>query len=699
MQDSNSRPVRTRSKRSELLAKAPPISEWPGPLVADVAQADTRSYQLAKRAVHLWVEGQTEVEIRNETGLSLRAARRFTVLCASINAHTRNVVGFWACVPGYRQPRDKGERTRTFKERLISQGKGLYGALDDLFIRYPEIHKKLEEFIAKRTESSAAPVSILTSGNIHQRFIALCKERGLRTRNEWPFSTKRQGYEAVRRWYKRLRHQNPARTIRNEMGDDAAKLDKIDRLGASSPLTTKTYLAFERTELDEHLEDAHWSIVTPIDGNQFVHVASNRLHALVLRDCGSRVALSSGISFKDRYGVPEVLKLVYDALFPPPRKNLMIQNEHFAYDEDACFPGERADFAKLTWQVLAMDADRAHFSNQMLETLGHDVACHVYGERIGEATARYGIEGFFKLLATMHLDLPSATGNNAQSAARRDSEGAAKRWSIVAPLAEQALDVKCRNYNVTPSAQCGGISPLHRLSEMSARGQIFRSPVGELRQANLYRFLPRYPADLSRKRGPLSMGPLGVNLYGGRYVGPELAKDSELSFCGVPRVTVYVQDDARYAVIVPKAFPDRCYPVVLTGPYSDIPHTLEWRRFTYNWRKNNHIKGAVTTASLMTGILRGLGEAAKTNHAAATFLSGAVAFMDRFGRGDSHYVDLPLSKREQLGEFAIKMAELEGEEGPDQEDVIGTSAQTLRPVVSSVAPSPSGAAYDPFGLL
>jgi hypothetical protein len=101
----------------------------------------------------------------------------------------------------------------------------------------------------------------------------------------------------------------------------------------------------------------------------------------------------------------------------------------------------------------------------------------------------------------------------------------------------------------------------------------------------------------------------------------------------------------------------------------------------------------------MTGILRGLGEAAKTNHAAATLLSGAVAFMDRFGRGDSHYVDLPLSKLEQLGEFAIKMAELEGEEGPDQEDVIGTSAQTLRPVVSSVAPSPSGAAYDPFGLL
>ena len=208
---------------------------------------------------------------------------------------------------------------------------------------------------------------------------------------------------------------------------------------------------------------------------------------------------------------------------------------------------------------------------------------------------------------------------------------------------------------------------------MLAQGRVYRSPLGELRKTNLYKFLPRHPANLTRKRGAQSLGPFGVNLFGGRYVGRELAQDTELSYAGNAAVTVYVQEDARFAFVVPHAFPDRCYPVTLTGAYSDIPHTLAWRQVTYNFRKNKHIAGKVSTASLMMGMLKALGDAAKTDKPIATLLSGATAFMDTYGRGDTTYVGMEKDEREKLAEYAHKVAEQSEAEGLDEE-TSGTAA-------------------------
>jgi hypothetical protein len=704
----------TRQKRVELLTNVPLPSEWACPVAADLPEDRRKMYLNSRLAVNMWVEGAPAKSIEMSTSMKLDAVRRLVQRCISTNPATRAVVGFYACLPGYRQSMRR-ERIREFNAELSQEGKGLTGSLQHLFKAYPGIEIRLLKFVDKRAEGGDAPVPIVDIAAVYEKFITLCKDYGLRDRHEWPFNVSRKGYMAVHRWFERQRHVRSASNVNNVQGEEAGKLAKLDFLTSSNPKPKQAHLGYERVELDEHKEDADWKIAVPVNENDFAFVGTDRLYALLMRCCGSEAVLSSCVSYKRRYAPAEISLLVYMALRPPARKNLIFQNQHFQYDPGACYPGELPEFKENLWQSLALDADASHFSDAVLSALEHDIGCHVLGERIGQATARYGLEGFFKYVATICKGLPSATGNKPDSSYRRNPETGANSWNMVAPIAEHMLDVKCRNYNVTAKASCGGISPLQKLQEMLAQGKFYRSPLGELRKTNLFRFLPRYRANLTRKRGAKSLGPFGVYLYGGRYVGREMAQDAELSYAGNIAVTVYVQEDARFAFVVPDAFPERCYPVALTGAYSDIPHTLAWRQVTYNYRKNRHIEGKVSTAALMMGMLKALGDVAKTDRPTATLLSGVTAFIDRFGRGDASYVGMEKDEREKLTEFAHKVAEQAEAEGLDEEPPAAASSEqpgriwvpeTVRLVLPATnvllpnaGPPAAGQSDDPFGIL
>jgi hypothetical protein len=699
-------PGNFRDKRLDSMDDVIDFSKWPKPVLNELKLEQRPGYLNAVRAVKMWVARDSCEVIKKSTGLNNGQVRRLVDRCKELNPRTGTIVGFWVCVPGY---------TATRKSRQFckpAEDGDSNGALTRLFVDHEDLHKKLVQYIERRCESGAAPVAALTPANVHDRFIALCKDKGLHNAKLWPFTKKRRGYEAVRRWYRAEQYHNPRRGISNEFGAEKGKLARLDFQTSNNPKPRDAHLAYERVELDEHKKDALYSVVTPIEADRFVAVATTRMWALAMLDVGSTVCLSSGMSYRRRYSRADVLRLVYGALQPSERKTLMIQNEHFKYAEGACYPGEHDDYALNAWQLLALDRDAAHFSLDVLSVVDEIIGSHVLGERLGQPTARPNIESFFKLLKFIAENMPSATGNRPDSPARRNPESAAVKWVVVAPLAEHILDVVCRNYNVTPSAQCGGISPLQRLQEMTATGRIFRCPVGELRAKTLYRFLPRYEVTLSRKRGPYSRGPLGVNLFGGRYVGPELTQDDELAASTDLGASLYVQNDARFAVVVPDAFPDRSYRVMLRGKYSDEPHTLEWRRLASAYAKNGHVSGHADAPNLSTGLARGLGQAARSNKGAAVLLSGVVAFQERFGRGDNVYIDLPPSEVQRITEYAQDIYKADdGDEGDDDEAtsfVSGGPPAPRPPRPGAIANDPSaepkgqragGSGADPFGLL
>ena len=679
---------RTRSKREDILQSAPPMSAWPLPIFDDLPPEHQEPYLKACLAVKMWVAGEGGEVIWEKTKCKIDDVRRLVSRCIQINPSTRLIVGFWACVPQYRLAPTSRERFRSFKPALAAQGKGLTGALFDLFRKHPAIEQKMRLFVQKRRDAVTAPVPLITPTILHNRFLALCKEDGLLARNEWPFTTKRAGYQAIRKWNIKHRFDAPVRSARNELGDQAGALAMTDYKSIMSGRKTESLMAYERVELDEHYQDALWTIHIPMPGGGFEQISTTRLWALVLRDRGSKAILAARLSYRERYDRNDVLALIHDALAPKPRKILSFENPHYQYADEACFPGEMNDFRGNTWQCLAFDTDATHLANQTLSVLKQVVGCDVANETVGQATARSSIEGFFAVLARSYQQIPSATGSSPESPVRRDPEKAANRWNVVSRLAEEVLDVYCRNHNATPSEDCGGLSPLQRLREMLAQGKVFRSPLGELRDANLWHLLPVHPATLTRQRG---FGPLGVNLYGGRYVGPELAKASELAYLTDNKVKVYVEEDARFGVVVPDAFPDRHFKVVLKGRYAEEPHTLLARRWASTLAKNLAISGRARIPDVMTGLLTGLGELGKSDKAVASILNGTVAFMERNGRCETPYVATEPQEREALREWAQNLVDEGGIAGDAGygDDGEGTAGDTQKKDTPQPQPGPS----------
>lgn len=98
-------------------------------------------------------------------------------------------------------------------------------------------------------------------------------------------------------------------------------------------------------------------------------------------------------------------------------------------------------------------------------------------------------------------------------------------------------------------------------------------------------------------------------------------------------VLIYPQEDARFAFVVPLAFPERVYRVVCEGRWRLTAHTLEERLFSTRAAKAKVFRDAAGGPLTGVGLARGLATAASTNEGLAKLLSGMTSFMDRFGAG------------------------------------------------------------------
>lgn len=687
--------TRARRQRGELCLDAPPFSTWPRPDVERDVAAEGRAWYFARcRAVEMWVAGETGAAIEAATGVSVREARKLAERAVRRNPRTQHITGLWVCVNGFRTRGARNQRREPFDPELVRRGKGMSSALDQFFVQHPDIKRELSLFVEKRRTSSTAPASLLTPGRVYEAFIGLCRKAGLAGSNQWPFNTKRGGYESIRRWYHKERWTSPIRAASNAHGEATGDLAHHDFKTLGSSRMGGPLLAYERCELDEHHIDAMWEVAFPLENGQFATIRTSRVWGLCLVDCGSTAILACGISYRERYDRSDVMRLVQRAIAPPPRRQLRYDDANYCYAPEAAFPAELPDLRHNTWQTLAFDADASHISPVTLSAIQDVLGCHIASERVGDPTARSFIEAVFGNLTALFQAAPSATGNRPDSPARRNPEAAAQRWHFVAPIAEELLDVYCRNYNSRPSAACQGLSPLQKLEEMLARGEVFRSPLGDLGAQNLWRLLPVYPAHLTKSR---STGPLGVNLFGARYVSHALASDQELMYASNTAVRVYVQEDARFAFVVPEAAPAKVFQVTVAGRYSAVPHTLEWRRLSVNAAKNMARSGIASAPQTMFGVASMLGEAAKTEAPAAALLSGIAAFMDRYGGGNGIYVGSTPQERERLAEWASR---IQGDEAAEEGEAPSPAPVPIARVVLPVTRAPTDkGTYDPFGLL
>lgn len=565
--------MRERRNRADILDGLEPVARWPRPDAADLERLgpyQKKMYLVHRQAVEQYCANQPEKEIlrriRQEHGVELQQGRiwALVVKAAKVNPRTGRIVGLFAVLPGYRP----------------MARKSVDGALGKLFKEHPDIEKEMVKYVHQRLIGDVQVAGISPAGAL-SRLHQLCQERELHKAPtlSWPFAgSKRRGGEAVRRWMQRVASTRPNAAAKNELGDEAGKNVANDRarLGhvRAGALPRQ---AFAAVELDEHRFDALWSVLFRLQNGETLVVETTRLWVVVLIETETSAVLAATLCLDEQFDRFDLLRTVYRAFRPPPRiKNLELRNAAFDYDEGACYPGELPEFAGNTWQTLRFDGARSHTTADALERITQVTGCMVEARLNGDPTMRALIEGFFAAITKMAEPLPNATGNSPNSPVRREPEKAATRLKIDLSMAQEVLDVYFRNWNVTPKLSQQGLSPIEMLRLRKQTGQFFQAPLGELGSANLHRLLKSHSAQLTERRS--KHGTLQVHCMYGTYTSTELdAARDELWFAADKSVTVYIEEDARFALVVPRAFPDRAYPVRITNRDWLEPHILELR--------------------------------------------------------------------------------------------------------------------------
>jgi len=580
--------------------------------------------------MEMWMRNVSGKSILETTGLDAAQARRLVERALTRGVDGR-IAGFWPCVSTYQRPATRAfSKSTEVAERQTCKTRG---ALNVFFSVHSDIERSMKIFVKSRRTEDTVPVAIVTASIAHSVFIALCRKKELHLdETKWPFNCKRRGQEAIRIWLAREQAKNPAKGTLNSQGDEAGSLTALDMRSMGRTKFGEPFLAYERVELDEQYIDAVFEIVWQAGDEGWRSVTTTRLWLLALVDCGSHAILSTSISFGERYSTDDVLHLLRRALCPPPRRKLALENANFQYRSEAAYPGELKEFELNRWQVLALDSDAVHKSGRLSDVVEKVFGCKLVNEMIGTPTERHSVEGLFSVCAKMLLASPSATGSSPDSSARRNPEEAAKKYTIVAPLAVEIMDVFARNRNATALSSNGGHSPLEVLQAKYLQSQVFLNRLDTYGPAQLWRLLPVHAAKLSRTRNTRKkIGAISVVLAGARYYSVDMANDARLQYADNLDVHVYVEEDARFATIVPLAYQDAAYKAAIGGRLSGLPHTLEWRRAYYASSRNANIASNADGPQLMFGFIEKLAEAGKTDDPAAALLNGVVAFMQDYG--------------------------------------------------------------------
>ena len=689
--------LRGRRHSSDVRGNVLPLSSWPGPTAVffavpssdvkgvEAAAARQLRYQVNKLALELYHGGAPEravnAELKKRFGITLSEGTVWRMYARALqtNPTTGNICGFWACVPHWRPSRAEPASPNPSHH------------LSALFAECPKLEAKLCAFVQKRSSGSdMRPVSTIRPHMVHQVFLDACKQLTTRQKEgRWPFNEERLGYEAVRRWHREEKFKHPSTAGRNELPQDLAKQIASDYRSARTVAAPSAHVsvAYSETQLDEHYMDQEWTVMVPgSEPGEVLAVHTKRLWALCMVECSSTAVLSSGVSFGKSYSSADVLRLLHSALVPPRRlERLRIQDPEWRYRDDAAYPAELPAFSRNSWMTLAWDRHSTH--RAALADAMEVLRCEVVSGRPSSPQARDIIERFFATLASRAEWFESAVGNSPQSPARRNPEAGALASVVYAPLAGEYLDIVNRNYNVTPQAALDGNTPLGRLQLLASQDKLFRCPVGEFGTGNLYRLLPRYAAKVSRRHSTTHGTPCVYFGYA-CYVGPELSRAQHLMFAPTTDVDIYVQEDARFAFVVPRAFPEQVYPVVCIGHWRQTPHTYADRRLS-SWAARQKVFADAAGAPLTgVGLARWLARAASKNEGLAMLVSGMTAFMDRFGAGVVSYIDMSPQQIDALTAFADKAA-------PESE------AFEVQPWDQSPGPAPGSLPppSNPFGLL
>jgi len=431
-------------------------------------------------------------------------------------------------------------------------------------------------------------------------FKALCEHFGV-ARDEWPYTTSSQGYNAIRDF--RLKVLSSAFRAEAGMtgGEDAATRSKV---GTGVPRLFSAPIAYCAWQLDAHRLDAVGFIEIPLPNGKMVRAALERSWVIAVTDTHSTVVVGFIFCYGAEANSDDLQQLLHLCLRKWNRIPIPEELIHLRYGCLICMPGEDPRLEGLCPAELLVDNALINYS----------IAVHRFQTRTGCALnwgppgqwfRRDVVERLFGVMETFGVRrTPSSTGSHPKDPLKGNPPKDAITKGVRAEHLEAVAAVLIGNRNGGTNEAASHTAPLLQLENLveGRHGIPRRLPpllpgqpdIGEI----VVRCTVRARADKGRR--PY------VHCHGD-YTGRRLLSNSSgvvgksvilhINAENGAKATMFLEDGTEYEELE------------LLGPWKDFPHTLRLRRQVEGLIKAGKIK-VLAGEDAPTAYNRSLAEAA-----------------------------------------------------------------------------------------
>lgn len=346
----------------------PDLSQWCQVDVAALSEDRQVQFLKRKRAIELYLDGATDAELQQATGLKRRNVYRLiTDRCLS-QAEDGTIQGWRGALPHMRVK----EYARKSMPTVNEWGEGAVGSLQWLFSTASgaEIEAKFRKQILEKTRALEAPKR---SKQVHFRwFIEELRARGYEKRGEWPFNVARMGYQTICTFVDKVLDEHPTRKI-EILGGETAKRKAKAGDGVDRPVMR----VFDRVECDAHKLDCRMVVLIPSPHGGFESRKIHRLWVIVLIEVESRVVIGYYLSLRKECSAEDVLRAIKKALtrWSP----IEMQFSDRAYILGAGLPSYHAErYFGACWDEFSVDGAMANICKRVETPIQEIVGARIH---------------------------------------------------------------------------------------------------------------------------------------------------------------------------------------------------------------------------------------------------------------------------------------------------------------------------------
>lgn len=518
------------------------LARWPAIDVLALAPERRELYLRRERAIRLYLNGASDVEIRNSCQIGRgQAYRLLRERCLKQHPDGR-IYGWRGLLPHL--------RTKAYERKVPLKpdawGNGAVGALRWAF-ECPAgrgLEARLHErILGRRAELEASRMPRMA---IFRWFLAEMRERGFERRGEWPFNVDRRGYVTIGTYIDSVLAENPARARQIAGGNEAVRKSRTGD-GTRRP----ELLPFERVECDAHKLDARMLVLVPSPHGGTAPRMIHRVWVIALIEVTSRAVLGYHLCLRRECSADDVLRAIRSALVPWTPRELQFGTD--VYVPGAGLPSFlMPELTGACWNQFSVDGALANICGRVEDVLREVVGARIvkpqdpasFSCRRSKDDRPY-IESFFGRLAIGGFHrLSITTGSSPADKRGNEPEAATFATQFQLEYARELLDTLIANYNATPHSGLGYRSPLEQLQQLLANDSnaIRTADQDAVRRMVCMRKLCLLQGGLKSGRRPY------FNFGNARYSAEWLALRTDL-FGQSFWLQLDNEDDARFATV------------------------------------------------------------------------------------------------------------------------------------------------------